>query len=126
MVAPAAPHGWARAVQEGLARLPVDLLWTMNADDAIRQVTNRPVHAALVDDALPVGGGLDLLRRFRRLGWQSPCVLVSEAVDPHLLKAALDVSAFSVLAADAGSGVFADMIVRIGRQCYQMDWVIQN
>jgi hypothetical protein len=69
MVAPAADRRWVRAAEEGLAPLPVDLVWSRSVDDAIQLQSDRPVHAAFVDDALPAIGGLELLRRFRRLGW---------------------------------------------------------
>jgi CheY-like chemotaxis protein len=75
-----------------------------------------------VDAELPVTGGLDVLRRIRRLGIDLPSLLVCNRPDSRLLQAALDLGVYSVLEAERSSIILTPMLCKVVKQVYGVDW----
>lgn len=105
-----------------MSRLPVDLHWSQTDSEAMNLAASGGMHVAVVDDDLPDTGGLDLLRRIRRLGLALPCLLVSGQPDQRLLRDALALDVFSVVQAGANSELLAPMVLKVVRRVYRADW----
>ncbi len=80
------------------------------------------MHLAMVDEAIPTSGGLDVLRRIRRLGIELPCMLVCQEPDARLLHEALALSAFSVVHSTAEASRIVLAIERLMKRVYGGDW----
>jgi DNA-binding NarL/FixJ family response regulator len=122
LIAHAADSFWPADLADSLTAWPVDLHWSRTDVEAIDLAATRGMHVAVVDDGLPAAGGLDLLRRIRRLGLVLPCLLVCDQADQRLLRDALALNVFSVLQAEAAAQQLAPMVLKVVRQVYQIDW----
>lgn len=80
------------------------------------------IHVAVMDDGLPTSGGLEALRRIRRLGLAVPCLLVCDHADQRLLSQALDLGAYSVVQANAGGASLAPLVLKAVRRTYRLSW----
>ena len=85
--------------------------------DAIWLAEHRAVDAAVLDNDLPDMPGLRVLRAIRSLGALMPIILVGRAAAPaeqeHLLRSALELSAFSVLAGPVDLEVLLGQMARL-------------
>lgn len=122
MIAHAASSGWADEVAESLSRLPVALRWSRTVDEALGLAATGDLHVGVVDAGLPVDGGLGFVRRLRRLGLDLPCLLVCEDPNPGALRDALGLEVYSVLEAGRCRHTVTEMVVKIGRQFYNLQW----
>jgi len=122
MLAPDATERWARRLADYLGALPVDLHWTRTDTAAVDLAAGGRVHIAVVDAELPVTGGLDVLRRIRRLGIDLPSLLVCSRPDARLLQAALGLGVYSVLQAERIPIILTPMLCRVVKQVYGVEW----
>jgi len=122
LIADAGTSPWTRSLAETLQPWPVDVHWSRSDVEAIGMASATGIHVAVVDNGLPSGGGLGLLRRVRNLGMGFPCLLVSEAADPRLLQAALELGVFSVLTSTQRN-LLTPMVLKVFRKVYQFDWM---
>jgi CheY-like chemotaxis protein len=122
MVAPDAAARWATSFAESLGDLPIELHWTRTDAAAVDLAAGGRLHVAVVDAELPVTGGLDVLRRIRRLGIDLPSLLVCNRPDSRLLQAALDLGVYSVLEAERSSIILTPMLCKVVKQVYGVDW----
>jgi CheY-like chemotaxis protein len=85
--------------------------------DAIWLAEHRAVDAAVLDNDLPDMPGLRVLRAIRSLGAAMPIILVGRSSLPaeheHLLRAALELHAFSVLAQPVDLEVLMGQMARL-------------
>lgn len=98
------PHGFAiRRIRSGA--------------DAIRLAERRAVDAAVLDTELPDMPGVRALRVIRTLGTHMPIILVGRPAPPaeqeHLLRTALELRAFSVLAQPVDLEVLLGQMARL-------------
>lgn len=126
MIAHAAESRWPTDLARTLLRLPVDLHWSQTDSEAIDLAASGGMHVAVVDDALPRAGGLDLLRRIRGLGLGLPCLLVCEDPDPRVLRDALSLDVFSVVQAGPVGEGLVPMVVKLVRNVYRVDWNVSE
>lgn len=122
LIAHAGECPWARGLARSLAPLPVGLHWSHTDDEAVGMAAGRGMHVAVVDDGLPPRGGLDTLRRMRRMGLVLPCLLVCDDPGPRLLRDAIELDVFSVVYAEAESELLTPMVLRIVRRVYDVEW----
>lgn len=80
------------------------------------------MHLAVVDDCLPGAGGLELVRRVRRMGITLPSLLVCDQADPRLLLDALSLDVFSVVQLGDAPDLLAPMVLKAVRRVYRLDW----
>jgi DNA-binding NarL/FixJ family response regulator len=120
MIAPRAPAKWADRLARSFADLPIDLHWSWCDTEAVGLAANGDIQVAVLDAKLPLFGGLDALRRIRRLGIDFKCLLVCEDPDQRLLQDALALDVFSVLRADAHHDTITPMVHKAIRQTYQV------
>jgi len=122
MIAHAAHNPWVANLARGLARWPVDLLWSRTDREAISLIADRSIHAGIVDNALPQTSGLDLVRRMRKLGVDAPCLLVCDDANDRVLHDALELDIFSVVQTQTNQELIVPMLVRVVQQKYKLTW----
>jgi len=112
---------WANALPERLSPWPLALHWSENDEQVVGLTARDSIHVMVLDDALPVAGGLDTLRRLRRMGMMVPCLYVCEESQPRLLTDAMKLDVFSVIETDQGQDLLPEMIAQIAQRVYQME-----
>jgi DNA-binding NarL/FixJ family response regulator len=99
----------------------VDVQWSQTDAEAIDFATRNNVHLLIVDDTLPPAGGIEAVRRIRRIGLTTPCLYVCNDPAPRLLSDAIKLDVFSVVDGDTRQREqLAAMIVRIALRLYQI------
>jgi hypothetical protein len=119
LIADWGPSPWARNLEQSLLPLPVDLHWSSTDVEAIGLVSGMEMHLAVVDGALP-GGGLNLVRRVRKMGLIVPTLLVCNQPDQRLLQDALALDIYSVVTPDTRD-LLTPLVFKVFRQVYQFD-----
>jgi CheY-like chemotaxis protein len=122
MIAPGARDRWAAELAETLNGWPVDLLWSRTDNQAVEAAASGQVQIALLDAALPLAGGLEALRRIRRLGIELPSLLVCDEPTQRLLQDALALGVFSVVQTDVKRSGLAPMLCKVVKQVYHVEW----
>lgn len=122
LIAHALGRPWAAEAVSSLSRLRVAVQCSRSGEEALSLATRGGLHVGVVDGDLPRDGGLEFVRRVRRIGLNLPCILVCDRLDPQLLQDALRLGVFSVLLAGSCRRSVAEMVLKIGRQVYQLDW----
>ena len=113
---------WVPGLARSLAPLPVGLHWSHSDDEAIGMAAGRGMHVAVVDGDLPPRGGLDALRRIRRMGLELPCLLVCDDPGPRLLRDAIELDVFSVVHSRGEGELLTPMVLRIVQRVYEVEW----
>jgi len=123
MIARACDEGWPTGLTHSLSPLPVSFHWSRTDIEALNLAASGSMHVAVVDEELPGTGGLDVLRRIRNLGFELPCLLVSNRVDARLLRDALDLNVFSVVEGGLSAAeMIVPVLLRLIRRVYHLDW----
>ena len=120
LIAKDSPSPRAQSLEACLRPLPVDLHWSRSDSEAIDLVTARIMHLAVVDGALP-GGGINLVRRVRNMGFSVPTLLVCDQPDQRLLQDALALNVYSVVTPEPRD-IITPMVFKVFRQVYRFDW----
>lgn len=68
-----------------------------DGEEAIRTVLTQEVHLVLMDMHMPRITGVDAIRKVKRFRADLPCILLSAALDEHIVRDAEAARAFSVL-----------------------------
>jgi len=82
------------------------------------------MHVAVVDECLPDDGGLELVRRVRRMGIALPSLLVCDQANARLLQDALSLNVFSVVQLSHARDLLAPMVLKAVRRVYRLDWCL--
>jgi hypothetical protein len=114
---------WAEPLARSLSPLPVELHWPRTGVEAIGLAVSNAMHLAVFDGDNRADFGLGLVRRIRRLGVCTPCLLVCDEADQRLLRDALELDVFSVLVAEPGRDLVTPMVLKVFRQVYDWSWV---
>ncbi|HVP10573.1 MAG TPA: response regulator [Phycisphaerae bacterium] len=122
MIAPGKREAWAADLARILAAWPVDLLWSRTDNQAVDLAASRQVQVALVDATLPLAGGLEAIRRIRRLGIDLPSLLVCDEPTERLLHQALALDVFTVIQMDSQRSVLAPTLCKLVKQVYHVEW----
>jgi DNA-binding NarL/FixJ family response regulator len=96
--------------------------WPRTQCEALNLATSAAMHMGVVDQSLPDEGGLGLVRAFRRLGLDFPCLLICDGADPRLLRQALELDIFSVISVETAAPAIWPMVVRALQRHYQLPW----
>ncbi len=112
--------GWPRNLSAWLNHWPVEAKWLQSDSEALDFATAHDVHLLIVDDLLPPAGGMEAVRRMRRVGLATPCLYVCDHPAPRLLSDAIKLDVISVVDGDSRSDQLAAMIVRIAQRLYQV------
>ena len=122
MIAPGARDRWAADLAQSLAGWPVDLLWSRTDNQAVELAASGQIQIALLDATLPLAGGLEAIRRIRRLGLELPSLLVCDEPTQRLLQDALALNVFSVVQTDVKRSGLAPMLCKVVKQVYHVEW----
>src|SRR5512140_3210210 len=122
MIAYAAERPWSAGLARSLAPWPLDLHRSRTDTETISLAASGNMHVAVVDDDLPGTGGLEVLRRIRRLGLVLPCLLVCDEPDARLLSDALALDVFSVVQGTGEEGLLAPLVLKAVRRTYRLNW----
>lgn len=120
LIAHAAQDPWAVGLAGGLRALPVDLYWSRSEEEVVGLARRQVVHLGVVDDAIPETGGLGLLRRIRRLGFDFPCLLISQEPSQRLLLDALALEVITVIQPDAYRETLMPSVLSLIRRRYNV------
>lgn len=120
LLAHAAQDPWAVGLAGSLRELPVDLHWSRSEAEVLGIARERKLHLGVVDDAIPDGGGLGLLRRIRRMGLDFPCVLVSREPSERLLQDALALEVLTVIQAAAYQETLVPSVLKVIHHRYNV------
>lgn len=115
LIAHAAQKPWAQLLGGSLADWPVQIHWSHSGDEAMGLLSDRQMHLGVVDVEMPMGG-LELVRRVRRMGLVFPCLLVAEDPDPRLLQDALALDVFGVVQEQACEETLFPAVMRLLRK----------
>jgi CheY-like chemotaxis protein len=72
-------------------------LLAADGDEALRIVRRNEIHVVLMDLHMPRLSGLDVLRRIKAHRAELPCILISGALDEHIVAEAKALPVFSLL-----------------------------
>jgi DNA-binding NarL/FixJ family response regulator len=122
MIAPGSKDGWATDFAQSLAAWPVELHWSRTDNQAVDLAASGRIQVALVDAALPLAGGLEAIRRIRRLGIDMPSLLVCDEPTQRLLHDALALDVFTVVQTDTKRSMLAPMLCKVVKQVYHVEW----
>ncbi len=122
LVARAGTAPWADRLARSLATHPVDFHWSDDVEAAVGYAVERTPHLAILDDGLPIAGGLDALRRMRQSGLTMPCLLVAHSPDRRMMIDAIQLNVFSVVTVDEVRDLLTPVVMRVVRQVYHLDW----
>lgn len=121
LIAHADESGWPADLSDWLSRWPIGVHWSHSDMEAIGIATSNPVHLVIVDDLLPPSGGLDAIRRIRRIGLTTPCLYVCDDPAPRLLSDAIKLDVFSVVEGARHHDQIVRMISRVARRVYDIE-----
>ena len=121
LIAHADESGWPADLSTWLSRWPIGVHWTHSDMEAIGVATSNPVDLVIVDDLLPPSGGLEAVRRIRRIGLTTPCLYVCDDPAPRLLSDAIKLDVFSVVEGARHRDRIIRMISRMARRVYDID-----
>jgi len=83
-----------------------------SGEEALEIVESQPVHLVVCDMYMPRLTGLETLQMVRQRDDRLPFILVSAAVDDHLMRQALSARAYSVIAKPVSKNIFLYTVVR--------------
>lgn len=121
LIAHADQSGWPADLSGWLSHWPVGVHWSHSDMEAIGIATSNPVDLFIVDDRLPPSGGLDAIRRIRRIGLTTPCLYVCDDPAPRLLSDAIKLDVFSVVEGEKHHDQIVRMISRVARRVYDIE-----
>lgn len=121
LVAHGAEMPWASSLAGSLAEWPVELIWSPCVENALELARKQAIHVGIVDDSVPTEGGLGLVRRMRRMGQETPCVLVTTDPNQRFLQDALTLQVFAVILARTYQETLIPALSRLVRDRYKLN-----
>ena len=121
LIAHADESGWPADLSGWLSQWPIGVHWSHSDMEAIGIASSNPLHLVIVDDRLPPSGGLEAIRRIRRIGLTTPCLYVCDNPAPRLLSDAIKLDVFSVVEGERHHNQIVEMISRVARRVYDID-----
>lgn len=115
---------WHRTVARLLEPQGVETLTVRTGREALDLIESRPIHAVVLDAQMPQLGGLQVIRLIRDVrAWRTPAViLLTNHLTNHLLREALGMQVFSVLAKPVDLNVLLDTLARVLRRFHENRW----
>lgn len=110
--------GVRSAVCEALRKRGFATLEASDGEEALELLHGRPVHLILVDHHMPRLTGLQLLGRLFEEKIQTPCILMSGALDEQIEAEARRLRAYSVLSKPLRLGMLATQVCTALQRSY--------
>ena len=115
-------EGWHQTVRGLLEPQGVQTLSARSGREALDLIETRPVHVAVLDQAMPQLGGLQVIRLMRDRKNAPPAILLASQLTNNLLREALSMQVFTVLAKPVDFNVLLDALARVLRRYHQGQW----
>jgi DNA-binding response OmpR family regulator len=80
------------------------------------------IHAAVLDVQMPQLGGMQVVKLMQEHAGAPPAILLAERLSDHLLREALGMQVFSVLAKPVELNVLLDALARVLRRYHEDRW----
>jgi len=109
---------WPQAVEEIFQPCGVNALVAQTPADAVRLVDSSKIHLALLDSGQADRAGIQTLRMIRKHDQLLPCILLTTQMDQHMLREALNLRVFSVVAKPVDIALLAEQIDRLFLKYY--------
>src|SRR5262245_32935359 len=109
------------SLREIVAPRGFQTLLAEDGEQVLDIVQHRNVHLLVCDMHMPRLTGLETLQLVRQFNALLPCILISGDVNERLIRQALAVKAYSVIAKPVSKNVFIYTVVRAIHKVYEMD-----
>ncbi len=115
-------EGWHQTVRGLLEPQGVQTLSARSGREALDLMETQPVHVAVLDQAMPQLGGLQVVRLMRERKNSPPAILLANQMTNHLLREALSMQVFTVLGKPVDFNVLLDALARVLRRYHESRW----
>ena len=112
---------WPQAVAQIFQPRGINALVANSAAEMVRIVTTNKIHLAILDQATNDLSGMHTLKIIRNRDALIPCIVLAQHVDDHMLREALALKAFSVLAKPIDLELLVGQIDRLFTKYYASD-----
>lgn len=120
---PPESEGWRETVARLLEPQGVHTLLARTGRELLDTIENTPVHAVVLDTQMPQLGGMQVLKLMRdRLAKVPPAILLTQDMNTHLLREALTMRVFSVLAKPVDFNLLLDALARLLKRFHENRW----
>jgi DNA-binding NtrC family response regulator len=116
-----ADWAWPMAVRSIFKPRGVNMLLARRADDVVDIVRQRRIHTAIVDIDSGSLSGLGVVRILKEHNPLLPCILLAETFEEKILKKALELDVFSVIAKPVDFELLRNQLDRLFVRRYQCD-----
>ena len=115
-------EGWHQTVRGLLEPQGVQTLSARSGREALDLIESRPVHVAVLDQAMPQLGGLQVVKLMRERKNAPPAILLANQLTNHLLREALSMQVFTVLGKPVDFNVLLDSLARVLKRYHASRW----
>src|SRR5216110_1228414 len=113
---------WHRTVRGLLEPQGVETVVARSGREALELIEKRPIHVAVLDQAMPQLGGLQVVKLMRELRHAPPAILLANQLTTNLLHEALAMHIFSVLSKPVDFNLLLDALARVVKRHYEGRW----
>ena|SRR5256885_1604631 len=111
-------HGFRETLRAMLEPRGFRTVTAASGEEALRIVSEQPMHLLLLDMHMPRLTGLETMRRIRQLNVALPCVLLSAALDEAIIQQARLAEVFAILAKPVSRGDITNTVDEAFRRIY--------
>jgi DNA-binding NtrC family response regulator len=119
---PTEQDGWNETVSRLLEPQGVKTIVARSGREALGLIESTPLHAVVLDTQMPQLGGLQVIKLMREKNASLPAILLTNRLTNHLLREALGMHVFSVLAKPVDFNLLLDALARILRRYHENRW----
>ena len=121
------PDGSHLTIRQLLEPQGVTTLVARTGREAVDLVQAQEVHVAVLDMQMPQLGGLQAIKLMREIvKFPPPAILLTDQLTNHLLREALTMDIFSVIANPVDLNMLLDSIARVLRRHYESRWPVSG
>jgi CheY-like chemotaxis protein len=119
---PKEQEGWGRTVRGLLEPQGVEAVQARSGHEALELIRTRPIHCVVLDMQMPQLGGMQVVKLMRGYPSAPPAILLAAQLTNHLLREALSMQVFSVLAKPVDFNLLLDALARVMKRFYESRW----
>jgi DNA-binding response OmpR family regulator len=113
---------WNDTVSRLLEPQGVQTVIAHSGHEALGLIESTPIHAVVLDTQMPQLGGMQVVKLMREIRQAPPAILLTSHFSNHLLREALGMGVFSVLAKPVDFNVLLDALARVLRRYHENRW----